>query len=46
LFQGLTHEEIDAKRAAAQAANTAVFDRGAQQRRMSAFVGDILAARA
>ncbi len=46
LLRGLTREEIDAKRAAALAASAAVFDRGTQQRRMSAFVGDILAARA
>lgn len=45
LLRGLTHEEIEAKRAAAQAVSSAVFDRRTQQRRMSAFVGDILAAR-
>jgi glycosyltransferase involved in cell wall biosynthesis len=46
LLRGLTREEIDAKRASARAARDTAFDRHAQQRRMSAFVGDILAARA
>jgi glycosyltransferase involved in cell wall biosynthesis len=46
LLARLTRDELEAKRAAAQAASAAVFDRRAQQLRMSAFVGDILAERA
>ncbi len=43
LLRELTRGEIDAKRAAAQAAREVAFDRHSQQLRMSAFVGDILA---
>jgi glycosyltransferase involved in cell wall biosynthesis len=45
LLQGLSHAELEDRRAAAVAASGEVFDREAQQRRMTAFVGDILADR-
>ncbi len=45
LLRGLSRAEIDERRAAAQSARADVFDRDAQQRRMTAFVGDILADR-
>lgn len=44
LLGTVTREQISRRREAALAANTAPFDRGAQQRRMTAFVEDILAA--
>jgi glycosyltransferase involved in cell wall biosynthesis len=43
LLAGLGHAEIETRRAAAAAACAGVFDRDAQQRRMGAFVRDILA---
>ncbi len=43
LLVGLGREEIETRRAAAAAACPGVFDRDSQQRRMSAFVRDILA---
>jgi glycosyltransferase involved in cell wall biosynthesis len=43
LLRGLSRAEIDDRRAAAAAVSADVFDRAAQQRRMTAFVGDILA---
>jgi glycosyltransferase involved in cell wall biosynthesis len=46
LLASITHEEISRRREAALAAGTALFDRGAQQRRMTAFVEDLLDARA
>jgi glycosyltransferase involved in cell wall biosynthesis len=45
LLTGLERGEVERRREAALAVNGAVFDRGAQQRRMAAFVEDILAAR-
>jgi glycosyltransferase involved in cell wall biosynthesis len=45
LLTGLDRDEIECRRAAARAVSGAVFDRAAQQRRMAAFVEDILAAR-
>jgi glycosyltransferase involved in cell wall biosynthesis len=44
LLRGLGHAEIEGRRDAAIAASAAVFDRTLQQRRMRAFVQDILAA--
>jgi glycosyltransferase involved in cell wall biosynthesis len=46
LLATLTATDIDDRRRAAVACQTEVFDRAAQQRRMSAFIEDILAARA
>jgi glycosyltransferase involved in cell wall biosynthesis len=45
MLAGVSREEIDRRREAALAANAALFDRGVQQRRMTAFVEDLLAAR-
>ncbi len=45
MLSGLTREEISRRREAALAANVALFDRGVQQRRITAFVADLLAAR-
>lgn len=44
LLTGLDRAEIDRRRAAAAAAHADLFDRAAQQRRMTSFVTDILAA--
>ncbi len=44
LLEGLTAAEIATRRQAAVQASTDTFDRAAQQRRMSEFVSDILAA--
>jgi glycosyltransferase involved in cell wall biosynthesis len=44
LIEQVTRREVADRRDAALAASSAVFDLPAQQRRMSAFVGDILAA--
>jgi Glycosyl transferases group 1 len=46
LLAQIDRAQIDAKRAAAAAAGADLFDRAAQQRRMTSFVQDILAARA
>jgi hypothetical protein len=43
LLAGLERAELDERRAAAAAARADLFDRAAQQRRMTAFVTDILA---
>jgi glycosyltransferase involved in cell wall biosynthesis len=43
LLDGLSRTEIESRRAAARAASSDVFDRAAQQRRMHAFVEDLLA---
>jgi glycosyltransferase involved in cell wall biosynthesis len=43
LLAGLERAELDERRAAAAAAHAELFDRAAQQRRMTAFVTDILA---
>ena len=43
LLRGLTREEIAQRRAATTASRSAVFDRATQQRRMQAFVEDLLA---
>ncbi len=45
LLQALSLADISARRQAAATASTNAFDRLAQQRRMSEFVGDILASR-
>ncbi len=44
LLAGVARDEIQRRRDAALAADSAVFDRGVQQRRMAAFVEDLLAA--
>jgi hypothetical protein len=46
LLEGISRQEITRRRAAASASRSAVFDRTAQQRRMRAFVDDLLAANA
>jgi glycosyltransferase involved in cell wall biosynthesis len=46
LLGSITREEVAQRRDAAARADAALFDRGVQQRRMSAFVEDLLAARA
>lgn len=46
LLRELRPADIDSRRQAAIACHTQLFDRAVQQRRMSAFIGDILAARA
>jgi glycosyltransferase involved in cell wall biosynthesis len=46
LLATLTAADIDARRRAASACRAEIFDRAAQQRRMRAFIQDILAARA
>jgi hypothetical protein len=46
LLAQIDRAEVDAKRAAAAAVSADVFDRATQQRRMTSFVQDILAARA
>ena len=43
LLQGLSREDIAARRAATIASRSTVFDRATQQRRMHAFVDDLLA---
>lgn len=43
LLQGLTRDELARRRAAASASRSAVFDRETQQRRMHAFIEDLLA---
>jgi glycosyltransferase involved in cell wall biosynthesis len=43
LLQGLSRQEIARRRAATAASRSAVFDRATQQRRMQAFVEDLLA---
>jgi glycosyltransferase involved in cell wall biosynthesis len=43
LLQGLRRDDIAQRRAATTASRSAVFDRSAQQRRMHAFVEDLLA---
>jgi glycosyltransferase involved in cell wall biosynthesis len=45
LLDRLDRDEVDRRREAASAAAGALFDKGAQQRRMSEFVADILASR-
>jgi glycosyl transferase family 1/glycosyl transferase family 4 len=46
LLATLTAADVDERRRAAVASRTEIFDRAAQQRRMSAFIRDILAAHA
>jgi glycosyltransferase involved in cell wall biosynthesis len=46
LLTSLTREEVERRREAALRADAALFDRGVQQRRMTAFVEDLLASRA
>jgi glycosyltransferase involved in cell wall biosynthesis len=46
LLRSITRGEVERRREAARRADRALFDRGVQQRRMSAFVEDLIAARA
>lgn len=46
LLEGISWEDVTRRRAAASASGSAIFDRAAQQRRMCAFVDDLLAANA